>query len=149
MKAFNRIITVLCTIITVFSSYIVFADTSDPVISLSYLNEVFAPAFKEEIKKLIPDSSSELKSDTFSIVTIPSGKTFIGEQGCEFVLRSGSATAVIAESGGLCDVTAGVDLGARSLIPANHLIIIPRSDWRGFVASGDVIVMVKGKYSIN
>ncbi len=163
MKAFNRIITVLCTFILIFSSCVVFANTDDPVISLSYLSEIFAPNFKNEIKNEIKAELSTQESDStgseeapspveipkFEVAVIPKGKAFIGEQSCEFILRSGSATSIISENGGLCDTTAGRDIGANEAIPTNHLIIIPRSDWRGFTAGEDVIIMVRGEYSIN
>lgn len=155
MKTFNRIITVLCTFMLIFSTVVVFADSDDPVVSLSYLNEVFAPAIKEEIKNMFLSGTSEEKKpspsapEAFGIVTVKKGQSFIGEQGCEFIVRSGKALAIISDKGGLCDVTEGIDIGAKTIIPKNHHIIIPRSDWRGFLANEEVIVMVKGKYSLN
>ena len=155
MKTFNRIITVLCTFMLIFSTVVVFADSDDPVVSLSYLNEVFAPAIKEEIKNMFSSVSFEkelpIKSEpeAFGLVTVKKGQSFIGEQGCEFIVRSGTAMAIVSDKGGLCDVTEGIDIGAKTVVPKNHHIIIPRSDWRGFLADSEVIVMVKGKYSLN
>ncbi len=157
MKVFNKIITVLCTFTVIFSSCMVFANTDDPVVSLSYLSEIFAPNFKNEIKNEIKQEISVSDKDNtlsptelpkFEVAVIPKGKTFAGEQSCEFILRSGQAVSVISEQGGLCDTTAGRDIGENETIPANHLIIIPRSDSRGFTANEDVIIMVRGEYSI-
>ncbi len=161
MKSFNKFLTILCTLMVIFSSFCVFANTDDPVVSLSYLSEIFAPNFKSEIKNEIKAELSNKSGNSentsveavsvpkFEVAVIPKGKTFIGEESCEFILRSGNATSVISEQGGLCDTTAGRDIGADEAIPANHLIIIPRNDKRGFVAQEDVIVMVRGEYSIN
>lgn len=139
MKLMGKIITVICTLFLLVSGMCVFADTSDPVVSLSYLQEIFMPAMKNEIKE---DTS-------FQVAVIPKGKTFQGDEGCEFIVRSGEAVSVIAENGGLCDITAGRDIGANEEIVKNHMIIIPRSDGRGFVAKTDVIIMVKGSYGVN
>ena len=160
MKTFNKAITVICTFLLILSSISVFANTDDPVVSLSYLSEIFAPNFKNEIKNEIKEElSKENESETpkdsvtdvpkFEVAVIPKGKAFVGEESCEFILRSGNATSVISSQGGLCDTTAGRDIGEKEEIPANHLIIIPRSDKRGFVAKEDVIIMVRGEYSIN
>ena len=160
MKLFSKFLTILCTIMFVFSSFCVFANTDDPVVSLSYLSEIFAPNFKNEIKteikaELSKENESEAPKDIvtevpkFEVAVIPKGKAFVGEESCEFILRSGNATSVISSQGGLCDTTAGRDIGEKEEIPANHLIIIPRSDKRGFVAKEDVIIMVRGEYSIN
>lgn len=138
MKIFGRIITIICTIMVFVSGFCVFADETDPVVSLSYLQEIFLPAVKSEVKE----------STSFQVAVIPKGKTFVGEESCEFIVRSGEAISVISENGGLCDVTAGRDIGANEEITKNHHIIIPRSDERGFVAKTDVIVMVKGSYSV-
>lgn len=162
MKAFNRVITVLCTVIMIFGSFCVFANTDDPVVSLSYLSEIFAPNFKNEIKNEIKAElnsnsddnkeslvNAEITVPKFEVAVVPKGKSFIGEESCEFILRSGSAISVISQQGGLCDTTAGRDIGKDEAIPANHLIIIPRNDERGFVAEEDAIIMVRGEYSIN
>ena len=73
----------------------------------------------------------------------------IGDAGSEIILRSGSATAITSPSGGLSDVTAGTDITEGKPIPANHLLIIPRSDGRGiFVTKNSTFVMVRGGYTI-
>lgn len=160
MKTFNKAITVICTFLLIVSSVSVFANADDPVVSLSYLSEIFAPNFKNEIKneiknELSKENESETPKDSvtevpkFEVSVVPKGKAFVGEESCEFILRSGNATSVISLQGGLCDTTAGRDIGENEEIPANHLIIIPRSDKRGFVAKEDVIIMVRGEYSIN
>lgn len=138
MKFVSRVITVICTLFLIVSGMCVFADTSDPVVSLSYLQEVFLPAMRNELKE----------STSFQVAVIPKGKTFTGEESCEFIVRSGEAVSVISENGGLCDITAGRDIGANEELVKNHMLIIPRSDERGFIAKTDVIIMVKGNYGV-
>ena len=84
----------------------------------------------------------------FRVVNVPAGQAIIGEAGTEIVLRGGTATAIGGELGGLLDATAGIDTPAGAVIPPNHLIVIPRSDGRGFRAAADLVLMVKGRATI-
>ncbi|MGL4345572.1 MAG: hypothetical protein ACRCTE_10265 [Cellulosilyticaceae bacterium] len=85
---------------------------------------------------------------TYEVVTVPKGSTLLGKQGSEVIIRSGDGVVVGSEGGGLQDMTAGVDIAHQSAAPKYHLIIIPREDGRGLYASTDLIVMVRGGYSI-
>ena len=116
----------------------VFATAEDPAVSLSYLTEIFLP----KVEKQISDSS------VFQVVELSAGEKFVGGVGCEVILRSGKATAIISANGGLTDVTGGTDLKEKEEIPQNHLLIIPRDDGRGFVSATKSFIMVKGNYTI-
>ena len=83
----------------------------------------------------------------FTPLSIPAGSTLVAEAGAEFILRSGSATAVSGPDG-MVNVTTGVDIVNGNPIPTNHLLLVPRSDGRGFVALTDVWVMIKGGFEI-
>lgn len=84
----------------------------------------------------------------FRVVEVPAGQVIIGEAGTELVLRAGQATAIVSPQGGLLDVSGGNDTPQGAQIPANHLIVIPRSDGRGFKATTDLVLMVKGRASV-
>lgn len=99
---------------------------ADPLVSKSYVDQ----------------------STLFRVVEVPAGQVILGEAGTEMVLRSGKATAIVSPQGGLLDVTGGTDTPQGAQIPANHLIIIPRSDGRGFHAVTNLVLMVKGRVSI-
>ena len=103
-------------------------------VSLDYLLDVFKPAVISEM--------------SFKVVDIPEGDRFYAGEGCEFILRGGTATVRASELGGINDSTEGTDLWGGLTVPANHLLIVPRDDGRGFVAETDVIIMVKGKHFI-
>ena len=111
---------------------------SDPVISLSYLTEIFKPEIKAEITQ----------STQFSLVNVSGGQKLIGSAGTEMILRMGSGVILANDLGGIADTTAGFDLSNGTNMPSNHLLIIPRDDGRGFVATSDCIVMVKGSYRV-
>ncbi len=135
-------IVILCFILVCLAVTYAVAATpgsdTDPVVSLSYLNEVFKPEVKDEIGQ----------TTQFQLVNLSKDQKLIGGMGTEMILRMGSANVVATEMGGLSDVTLGTDISNGYAAPSNHLLIVPRDDGRGIVALNDCIVMVKGTYEI-
>ena len=142
----KRVIIALLVVVAVFFGLMVMVnyaspgDESDPVVTKSYLDTVFF----DKVKELV-GGSSESK---FEIVDLPEGKQIICEASTELILRKGSGVVIATEKGGIANVTASVDLPSGESVPANSLLIVPVGDGRGFVATSDVIVMVKGGYII-
>lgn len=101
-------------------------SSADPLVSKSYVDEVAL----------------------FRVVNVPAGRQIIGEGGTEMVLRAGVATAITSEQGGLLDASEGVDVPHGQEIALNHLMVVPRSDGRGFQALTDLVLMVKGPAEI-
>lgn len=87
------------------------------------------------------------KRMAFEVVDLPAGHRIIGSAGTEIVLRGGKAIAITSPQGGLLDATAGTDIPQGANIPPNHLLVIPRSDGRGLLATADAILMVKGSFT--
>lgn len=85
---------------------------------------------------------------SFEVVRVPKGSVILGESGTEMVLRGGKATAVVSAMGGVLDATDGVDLWQDAQVPPNHLLVIPVSDGRGLTAQADLILIVKGPYTV-
>ncbi|OQB13234.1 MAG: hypothetical protein BWY15_01864 [Firmicutes bacterium ADurb.Bin193] len=113
-------------------------DESDPVVTLSYIESVLMPSVTKQIEQ----------SQAFQVVNVGQDKRVICEAGTELVLRMGKATVISSEKGGLADITSGVDLQNGSAVPLNSLLIVPLSDGRGVVTQSDVILMIKGKYTV-
>ena len=88
------------------------------------------------------------EKSTYELVTIGEGQTLVGEQGTEIILRAGKARVVGSANGGVQDVTDGVDLKHGQDAPKYHLTIIPRTEGRGLFAETEIIVMVRGGYTI-
>lgn len=110
----------------------------NPLISKAYLDNIFM----NEVRDYVNSSAK------FKVVEVKSGQSLIGSAGCELILRSGSARVIATEKGGLADTTNGSDLANSAAFPANHLTVIPVDDGRGLAAASDVLVMVKGEYTI-
>ena len=143
----------LCTIFTV-----VLADPGtdgDPLISLSYVNDVLIPKIEQHIENKIAEKHSESTEpgastgNTFVVVEAKEGDEIICMAGTELILRMGKAEIIATEKGGLADTTAGFDLANGTEMPSNHLLIVPVADGRGIKAQTDIIVMIKGDYTVN
>lgn len=84
----------------------------------------------------------------FRVVNLSQGQLLLADAGAELVVRAGRATAVASLAGGLSDLTAGQDLKQGEPAPANHLLLVARSDGRGLKAEADTILLVRGTYLI-
>lgn len=140
---------------------------SDPIISLSYLQQYTAQNVDPKIQAL-QSQISELKSmvdlltaggaqtpsvspDAFSVVQLQYGQKVIAGESCEIILRSGTANVVLdaASLGGISDLTQGVDLTNGTSVTPNHYLLVPRNDGRGIYITSDVaFIMIKGAYTI-
>ena len=128
-------------------------DANDPLVTQRYVDERIAALTAEIdqlrgiINNIAPGSVEAGGVVPFAPVNIPAGSTLIADAGAEFIVRSGTATAV-SGADGMVNVTAGVDIINGMDIPANNLLLVPRSDGRGFFAETDTWIMIKGGFSI-
>ena len=137
MKKIITLVLALLLLAGITVTYTVMANPgsdTDPIISFSYLKEIFKPEVKQEL--------------TFQVVSVKKGESLEGNSGTELILRMGEAEIFATASGGLADITAGYDLSDGTAMPANHLLIVPKEDGRGVKAATDCLVMVKGDYVI-
>jgi len=145
----KRSVVILIVILTmVFGSIHMFAapgDADDPVITLRYIEDEVIPKIKELMQVKQSETTTEL---TFQVVNVAKGAKLIGEAGTEIILRMGKANIIATAKGGVANVTEGIDLKDGVPSPANSLLIVPLADGRGLDAKTDIIVMVKGKYTI-
>ena len=126
----------------------------DPLISLSYIDDVLMPKIEQYVESKIAEiysggaETDNQTADVFTVVEAKEGDEIICSAGTELILRMGKAEIIATEKGGLADTTAGYDLANSTEMPANHLLIVPVADGRGIKAKSDIIVMIKGEYSI-
>ncbi|NLY44143.1 MAG: hypothetical protein GX066_09315 [Clostridiaceae bacterium] len=142
----------ICAVIAfqiVYAAVIEPGSEGDPLVTKSYIEEVMMPKIKQEILEAVKGSSGSPEQPLkFEVVSVQKGQKLIGGAGTELILRMGKATVIATQKGGLADTTQGVDLPNGVPMPANHLLIIPVDDGRGFSANEDVLVMVKGTYRL-
>lgn len=142
--------------------------TDDPLVSVGYLNKVFAPAVYEKVDKAVRDNEAALKADldkaideklqtsgspggdsaSFQVVTLSRGQTLTGQVGCEVMLRVGTAVCVSDSAPGVIDTTEGTTLNHGGALQTNHLYMVTIAT-RGVTATADVVkVLARGSYTI-
>ncbi len=171
------VILLAAALLTVSCFAAVFADDAvpgteaDPVVSKSYMDAQISilqtqiKTLQEQIDALQKSGGSEKPSDSttpsepeepaepaevpkFVVIKVEADQSVIGAASTEIILRSGTATAIAGASGGVADITEGVDLSQGTDVTKNHLLIIPVDDGRGIQCTSVCYVMVKGDYTL-
>ncbi|SFF38765.1 hypothetical protein SAMN04487969_13225 [Paenibacillus algorifonticola] len=126
----------------------------DPVVTKSYIDEQLAKLSGGGSGAGNGSGSSSSGSNTDSslkVVSVPSGKVLLGDEGTEIILRVGKAVAYSSDSSGIVDLTGGKDLVKGNTIASNHLLLMPRSG-RGVTAAAgytkSLTVLVRGEYKL-
>lgn len=156
----------LCVLLVASVAYATGAgSSSDPLVTLSYLNNIFTPQAETRMETMVSEKAAELEgkfnesiskvntgtggeSSAFEVVTLSKGQVLTGDIGCEVLLRVGTATCVSSGSTGLIDVTNASVLDDGDSLEKNHLYMVTIST-RGVKATADTVkVLVRGPYSI-
>ena len=133
-------------------------SATDPLVTLSYLNDVFLGQIMTKVDQKITARNSQLLQQSggaggmsgveFAVVTLSKGQVLTGDIGCEVMLRVGSATCVAASTPGLVDETSGSTLSGGGALAANHLYMMTVEN-RGVKAGADTLKMMeRGTYTI-
>ena len=142
---------------------------SDPLITLSYLEQVFKPSVKQEVVDEVSESISAFASastenltsiDTaapaaspsYTLVELAMGQTLSADSICEFIVRPGSRVVAVSPfpAQGIADITNGVEVLNGEPISINAYCLIPRGgDGRGLTVIGErAYIMIRGDYTI-
>lgn len=155
MKKLRNIV-VFCIVAVLFSGIGAYAATnygteSDPLITLSYLNEVLKPQMEQTYTQQTKDGIAELEariegesSGAYASVALKANQTMSCKAGCEFLVRSGEAYV----TGGILNVTEGKELAANDWLMKHHLYMAV-GDSGSVKANSDIYLMVRGEYTIN
>ncbi len=173
-KQVKIIVSVLAVIfaltITVLAAY---DSSEDPLISFSYLNDIFkkeilgeVDARFDELQSALdeyldnlqlpevsvptdPDDPVETASSAWDIIELKNGEAVYAVSSCEIILRSGTAVCIAPDAKqGIADLT-GFEIFNGESIPRDRLCMIPRGDGRGIKATHEsVFVMIRGEYTI-
>lgn len=134
----------------------------DPLITLSYLKEVFMKDLLNEVDEKIDQRNGQIvqelsgqisgseagSTETFAVVTLAKGQVLTGDIGCEVMLRIGTASCVTPSNPGLIDETTGSTLSNGKALEVNHLYMMT-IEGRGVKATADVTkLMVRGTYTV-
>lgn len=133
-------------------------SASDPLVTLSYLNETFLGQIMAQVDQKIAARNSQIAQQAgvggtasnaeFTVVTLSKGQVLTGDIGCEVMLRVGSASCVSPSSPGLIDETSAATLNNGGALSANHLYMMT-IEGRGVKAGADTTkLLVRGTYTI-
>ena len=144
---------------------------SDPLVTLSYLNETFMSQLmasmdekleardRELTQKLNQEVQNGLRTmpgqgdatsvneETFTVVALPAGQTLYGSAGTEVLLRTGTAVCVAPSAPGLVDETDGSVLDGGAELAANHLYLMTDAE-RGVRAGADAVLLIRGGHHL-
>lgn len=151
---------------------VVAGSESDPIVTKGYVDKKMIELEKrltesEQVAIMSMNSALEAKltaletkvdtvkgaasagaGDAFILIQAKKGDFITIADAGMFIMRSGVAEAVASTSGGLSNLTDGVNLATGNEVKANHLILIPKNDGRGIKMIFDGWVMIKGSYKI-
>lgn len=142
----------------------------DPLITLSYLEQVFQPQVEDTVEQAVTAQRQQLQqrleqaisgwnaqvqeaiagleageSALFQAVTLSPGQSLVGQAGCELVVRVGAAWC---QDGELINASAGTQLGAGQELAVNHLHLVGEGGCTVQAASDTVQLLVRGPYTI-
>ncbi|PKM51330.1 MAG: hypothetical protein CVV02_06920 [Firmicutes bacterium HGW-Firmicutes-7] len=150
-------------------------SVADPLVTKSYVDKLNSDLVEEvqlmlgqpggtgtaqptnmtDVYKYIDSKLAVIASDGVSIskgfvvVEVAAGKTIIGSESTEFIVRSGEAKVIANSAGdGISDVTSGKDVKGEAIVDLNHLLIVPRADGRGLSITKKSFIMVQGNYTL-
>jgi len=95
------------------------------------------------------NSNIQIQQAAYNPVYLEEGQIILGEEGSEFIMRSGNGRAYITGVAGITDITSGREVNDKERISLNHLLVVPRNDGRGIKVSEGTWFLVKGGYKIN
>lgn len=133
-------------------------SATDPLVTLSYLNDVFLGQIMTKVDQKITARNSQLLQQSggavgmsgveFAVVTLSKGQVLTGDIGCEVMLRVGTASCVSPSNPGLIDETTAASLNNDGALAANHLYMMT-IEGRGVKAGSDTTkLLVRGSYTI-
>ena len=159
----NRRLSWLLAIIAVFAALSITAfavepgSSSDPLVTLSYLEDVFFDKIMDEVDERIAARNKDIAkevtgtsgtADAFAVVTLTDGQVLIGDIGCEVMLRVGSAVCTSPSAPGLIDETSATTLNSGGALQQNHMYMMTIENRGVKATSATVKVLVRGGYTI-
>ena len=141
----------------------------DPLITLSYLEQIFKPSVKQEIIDEVSqnvsvsasagtdeyvniDTPVPAASPSYTLVELSMGQTITADSICEFIVRPGSRVTAVSPfpEQGIADITNGTEVLNGEQISINAYCLIPRGgDGRGLTVIGEkAYIMIRGDYTI-
>lgn len=138
----------------------------DPLVTLSYINDVFLPYVTDLFHKDLEEKETNLRETLeervsalegaglggggtrYVVETLEKGQTLICQRGAELMLRIGRATVKAGSTPGLVDTATTGNLNDGEELAVNHLYMVTIND-HGIRAEETVKILVRGEYTIS
>jgi hypothetical protein len=138
----------------------------DPLVTLSYINDVFLPYVTDLFRKDLEEKETNLREaleervsalegaglggggTRYVVETLEKGQTLICQRGAELMLRIGRATVKAGSTPGLVDTATTGNLNDGEELAVNHLYMVTIND-HGIRAEETVKILVRGEYTIS
>ena len=138
----------------------------DPLVTLSYINDVFLPYVTDLFRKDLEEKETNLREaleervsalesaglggggTKYVVETLEKGQTLICQRGAELMLRIGRATVKAGSTPGLVDTATTGNLNDGEELAVNHLYMVTIND-HGIRAEETVKILVRGEYTIS
>lgn len=138
----------------------------DPLVTLSYINDVFLPYVTDLFRKDLEEKETNLRETLeervsalegaglggggtrYVVETLEKGQTLICQRGAELMLRIGRATVKAGSTPGLVDTATTGNLNDGEELAVNHLYMVTIND-HGIRAEETVKILVRGEYTIS
>ncbi len=171
MKKTVRVVLIAAAVLIVLAAAVLAAGEAalpgsegDPLVTLSYINNVFTDYVKELFRNALNEKSRTVteslesrlsalesaaaangESRTFEPVTLSDGAVLVCREGAEVLLREGGAAADSASA--LLDMGGGEAPAEGASLGTNRLYLIT-ADGCGIRAKGKTELLVRGEYEI-
>ena len=148
-------------------------DENDPLVTLSYLEQIVIPdvvsqvetkaeARQEELKKsldeqiaaykkeitALTDSAGSAGNASYTLVTLTGGQTMALDVGCELMLRVGTVKVNSNTNPALIDIATGESVNNGASLTKNHLYMATIPDRTLTPTAETVKLLVRGGYSV-
>lgn len=155
------------TLLGTVAAFAAAGDQTDPLVTLSYLNQTAIPQIVKQVEEKTSAKQRELQqqlaaqisqylqqggsasggSASYTLVSMTGGQTMSLGVGCELLPRIGTVTVKANTAPALIDLTTGGTIDSGAALTRNHLYMATIAD-RILTASGDVKLLVRGNYTI-
>lgn len=146
-------------------------DQTDPLITLSYLNQTAIPQIVNQVEERVLLRQRELERQfadqveqyllqtgqpntpasggaSFTLVTVPAGQTLALGVGCEVLPRIGSVQVRSNSAPALVDMSSGGVADSGATLTRNHLYMATIADRTLTASGGEAKLLLRGSWSI-
>lgn len=123
-------------------------DSSDPLVSLSYLNSTYTKTVHERADAMLSTGDRSSTADVWAETRMKAGDLLVGTTGSSVLLLAGSAT-VSFPSGAVVDCTVGKEMTSGSVLVPRHRYLVAENTSATFtIISKTAVLNAQKPYAV-